>query len=132
MTMSLNEKNQYFNQWPLINEPYQARVQDYTTLYLPDEVLDHNQEDPHTLAMTGPKDVVIVIDVSYTEGEEHKIFHLKRAVIKAIKALTYADYAMIVWFHTSSLGSQGTELLPMTDTNKTTLIDYIKGFTYES
>jgi len=71
--MSLNEVNQYFNQWPLINKPYHGLIQDYSALYLPDEVLDHNQEDPHALAMTGPKDVIIIIDCSETMSHEHNI-----------------------------------------------------------
>jgi len=38
--------------------------------------------------MTGPKDVIIVIDCSETMNEEHKIYHAKKAAIKAVNSLT--------------------------------------------
>lgn len=66
-------------------------MQDKDGLYYPSEILDQNQEDPHALAMTGPKDVIIIIDTSYTMLEDHKIYFAIEAAVKAVNALTYAD-----------------------------------------
>jgi len=94
---------------------------------LPDNVLDHNQEDPHALAMTGPKDVIVMIDCSSTMSHEHNIYHAKKAAKKAIKALTYADYAQVIKYDTSAESGQGAKLLPMTDANKDLMYTFIEG-----
>jgi RecA-family ATPase len=76
--------------------------------------------------MTGPKDVIIIIDTSFTMLDgEYKFYHAVQACIKAVNALTYADYAQVIWYNSSSTASQGSLLLPMTDANKSTFIAWL-------
>ena len=68
-------------------------------------------------AATGPKDVIILIDVSGSMDTADRITLAKKAAKKVLFTLTEYDYASVVDF--SSIASAWSETLkPMTDANK--------------
>lgn len=79
-----------------------------------------NESDFHTIATTGPKDIIIMIDIS--PSMSNSLNEMKLAAIKVINSLTLYDYMQIVIFNTDA-SSQGSELIPVTEANRTILID---------
>ncbi|GMH60690.1 hypothetical protein TrLO_g902 [Triparma laevis f. longispina] len=85
----------------------------------------------YSLAASGGKDVVMVIDRSGSMYSENRADIAKKAALAVLDTLTWADYANVVFFSAAGLeeaygSSSEPVLLQMTDDNKQTLRDFVE------
>jgi len=76
-------------------------------------------------AASGPKDIVILLDVSGSMMSNDRIEMARKAAIKVLDTLLYVDYANIVLFdHEASVFSE--TMIPMTQANKDKMKTWIE------
>jgi len=75
-------------------------------------------------AVTGPKDIILVLDVSGSMGDENRLEIMKNAAIAQLDTMTFLDYIQVVQY-SSRAQSYGMTLLQGTDKNKKRLMEYI-------
>eukprot|EP00945_MAST-04E_sp_MAST-4E-sp1_P004715 g4715.t1 len=79
----------------------------------------------YSAAVTGPKDMILVLDVSGSMKEEGRMDIMKKGAIAQLDTMTFLDYIQVVSYSTDA-SSQGSRLLQGTDENKKKLTEYIK------
>ena len=75
-------------------------------------------------AVTGPKDIILVLDVSGSMGDENRLEIMKSAAVAQLDTMTFLDYIQVVQY-SSRAQSYGMTLLQGTDKNKKKLKEYI-------
>eukprot|EP00505_MAST-04D_sp_SCG-Rhode-Island_P004726 Stramenopile-MAST_4_protein_4726 len=75
-------------------------------------------------AVTGPKDIIMVLDVSGSMADENRLAIMKEAAIAQMDTVTFLDYVQVVQY-SSNAKSEGSSLLQGTDENKKRLVEYI-------
>lgn len=79
----------------------------------------------YSAAVTGPKDMILVLDVSGSMKEEGRMDIMKNGAIAQLDTMTFLDYIQVVSY-SSDAKAQGTRLLQGTDENKQLLREYIE------
>ena len=87
----------------------------------------------YSLAASGSKDVVLVIDRSGSMYSQNRVEIAKKATLAVLDTLTWADFANVVFFSApgdevaySRPASSEPQLLQMTDDNKKLLRDFVE------
>ena len=75
-------------------------------------------------AVTGPKDMILVLDVSGSMGDENRLEIMKQAAVAQLDTMTFLDFVQVVSYSTDAK-SMGNVLLQGTDKNKKKMKEYI-------
>lgn len=67
---------------------------------------------------TGPKDVIIIADVSGSMGNRDRHLFAKKAVMRILDTMTWKDFATIILFNDGVKAAYSAELVAMTDQNR--------------
>merc|ERR1719361_2205473 len=89
-----------------------------------------NEFDPrfrpwYAAAASGPKDIVLVIDISGSMALANRYEVAKQAAMKVVDTLIFSDWVSVVLFDTN-LVTYSDELVPMTDENKELLKEWLE------
>eukprot|EP00979_Chaetoceros_neogracilis_P012659 scaffold3412_cov167-Chaetoceros_neogracile.AAC.1 len=81
----------------------------------------------YVAASSGPKDIILVLDISGSMGNEQRIDKLKLAASRVISTLGIGDYFAVVSFSDDAiqLGTEDLLLSRATDDNKNAMLRYI-------
>ena len=85
---------------------------------------DNRKRPWYVAASSGPKDIIIILDISGSMSRLDRITLAQEAAISVINALTIADHFGVVLFSYEAKTPE-TLLLPATKANKQKMKDYI-------
>lgn len=88
---------------------------------------DPRERPWYVAGSSGPKDIILVLDMSGSMDQELRIDKLKLAASRVISTLGIGDYFAVVSFSdkATELGTQDLRLSRATDDNKNAMLDYI-------
>uniref|UniRef100_A0A7S2L4T8 VWFA domain-containing protein n=1 Tax=Zooxanthella nutricula TaxID=1333877 RepID=A0A7S2L4T8_9DINO len=108
-----DQKTGSFTQWPKM-DMCEGR-----------EAFDPRMRPWYASGATGPKDVIIIVDVSGSMSNEGRHVLAKAATKAILKTLSWKDFATIILFNSMVSDEYQGRLSPMTDANKASMETWI-------